>query len=499
MSARARLSLFAGLIALIIFSAAGALPGVSPAAAQRPAVRVYVLEGGHRPSDLAVAQALRDRGFQVTRGVNTSAFDGTRVNLADYDVLVTLYTSGWTTPVPEAGLAAIRAYVEGGGGLVTGEWFGWRGQLSEIMPSTNCLWNTATQTSYTQVAPHPLINAGLPISFTFNLGDFSGSETCLVARPEATVFYSSSNGGGTPGQVGLAAWNVGLGRVAAFSTLLSETELASTEYRTLFQNTVAWSADVRDATPPTVRSVELAAAGGIVRQQQVELSIKAADKGGAGVGSIIVAEYVFSGDEADAWRLVSTSGWRRYRQPGATLSWTLSPSPGVHYLRVFAADRAGNISREPGVVFVNYTPSGATPIGLDEAHIYRVTPGNLPLATARMRVAAGNPDLYVSGPGVSSAPVSDEPVEEISFVPQGGVYELGVIGFEAGAYSLEIGPAPLAGSDGRAEIERRGRGSVINLFPPEPLGEPGDLPTPPADIGELAMEPMVYLPALSRP
>lgn len=504
MTARAR-RLIAALAALALLAALGGLPAPREAVAQRPAVRVYVLEGADRPSDLEVAQALRERGFSVTRGVATHLFDGTQAALADYDVVVVLYTANWNLPVPPEGLAAIRAYVEGGGSLVTGEWFSWRGQLGDMMPTVNCRWNTAPSTTYTQVAPNPLINAGLPISFTFSLGDFAGSETCLEARPEATVLYSSSNGGGgdpaTGAKVGLAAWNVGQGNVAAFSTLLSAAELASAEYRTLFQNTVGWAADVRDATPPNIQSVELTSAGGLVRSRDVTLSVKAQDRGGAGMGAVIVAEYVFSGDESDTWRLVATSGWRLYRQPGLTFRWTLDDTPGVHYLRVFAADRAGNISREPGVVFTNYQGAGPTPIGLDEGHLYRLALSAAPAATARLEVLAGNPDLYVRGPGVLETPISDAPLELISFPVTGGVYELGVIGHAAGAYTLDVAAGALVAPAGEGVVGplRRGRGSVINAFPPEPEGGPEDLPTPPPPgEGLLGLEPAVYLPAVRR-
>lgn len=503
MAARAPRPLLTALAILILLAGiVGA--SVAPDAAAQPQqrVRVYVLQGDEPASDQAVAQALGDRGFDVTRGVATHSFDGSQADLGGYDVLVALYTANWNQPVPPAGLQAIRAYVEGGGSLVTGEWFGWRGQLAELMPSVNCGWNTAASTTYTQVAANPLIGAGVPASFSFALSNFSGSETCLQARPEATVFYGSSNGGGRGGGVGLAAWNVGQGRVAAFSTLLGAAELASVAYRTLFQNTVGWAAQVRDATPPRVQSVELAGAGGMVRGREVELTVRATDSGGAGLGSVIVAEYVFSNDDDDAWRLASTSGWRLYRQPRATLSLTLGDEPGVHYLHVYAADRAGNISREPAVVFVNYQPPGPTPIGLDVAHLYRFALSRTPTAVARMRVEAGNPDLYVQGPGVQIAPVSDLPVEEISFAATAaGVYEVGVLGHQAGAYSLELegdSRGRPAGDDDEYEILRRGRGSVINAVPYEPVGDSGDLPAPPAEDAGVGREPAVFLPAVQR-
>lgn len=502
MTARALMHQIAALAALILIVAAGATFGAPRAEAQTPQAtpaRIYVLRGADPPSDNAAIQALRDRGFAVTRGVATPDFDGSQAALADFDVLVVLYTANWARPMPPAGLSAIRAYVEGGGALVTGEWFGWRGQLSDLMPSVNCGWNSAAETTYTQVAPSPTISATLPLSFTFPLADFDGSETCLQARPEATVFYSSSNGGGKGTRTGLAAWNVGQGRVAAFSTLLSAVELANDSYRTLFQNTVAWMVDVSDATPPVVRSVDLPSAGGLVRDRAVQLEVVAADRGGAGMGSVHLAEYVFSGDPGSAWRLVGWSGWQRYRQPGARLNWTLSDTPGVHYLVVFAADRAGNLSREPGVAFVSYEPAEPVAIELDAIHIYRVRP-TWPLASVRMQVAEGNPDLYVFGPGVSFAPESDAAVEQTSFTPQPGVYQIEVVGYQAGAYTLDYGSDPLSsagGGDG-SQLERRGRGSVINLFPSEPEGDIGTLPAPPVEPPGAGPEPRLYLPALQR-
>lgn len=492
----------AALSAFILVAALGAVVGAPRVEAQIRAAapaQIYVLRGGDAPSDNAAIQALRDRGFAVTRGVATSDFDGSQAALADYDVLVVLYTANWVQPMPPAGLSAIRSYIQGGGALVTGEWFGWRGQLSDLMPSLNCGWNTTTETTYTQVAPSPTIGATLPPSFTFPLADFAGSETCLQARPEATVFYRSSNGGGKGDQTGLAAWNVGLGRVAAFSTLLSAVELSNSSYRTLFQNTVAWMIDVNDATPPVVRSVDLPSAGGLARDRAVQVDVVATDRGGAGMGAVHLAEYVFSGDPDRAWRLVGASGWQRYRQPGARLTWTLSDTPGVHYLVAFAADRAGNISRSPGVAMVSYAPAGPVAIGLDAIHIYRVRPGAMPQASVRMQATAGNPDLYVFGPGVSFAPESDAAVEQTSFTPQPGVYQIEVVGFAAGAYTLDYGSdlLPAAGGDG-SQLQRRGRGSVINLFPSEPDGDTGALPAPPVDGPGALPEPMVYLPALQR-
>lgn len=206
------------------------------------AASVYVLRGDNEASDTAVIEALQEAGFAVTSGVTTPAWDGTQANLQAYDVVVILYNQNWSSSLNVEGMRAINRYLRSGGGLVTGEWFIWRGssELTEFLPARNCGWNSGTTTTYSRATPDPLINAGLPASFSFDLGNFSGRESCFEAMPNATVFYSSSNGGGRADAPGLVGWTLQLGRVASFSTLLSATELADNNYRRLFTNTVTW-------------------------------------------------------------------------------------------------------------------------------------------------------------------------------------------------------------------------------------------------------------------
>lgn len=503
MSAPARRRLLALVAALVLVTlvlthvplpAALAQPGRVP--------RVYVLRGGDAASDAAVVEALRARGLEVVSGVETPAFDGSQVRLRDFDVLVVLYTQNWQTPPLDAGLQAIASFVEQGGGLVTGEWFGWRGRLAALMPAINCGWNSAARTAYTLVAPHPAVNQDLPGSFAVNLANLSGSESCLQPRPAASVLYSSSNGGGRDGGgAGLVAWNYERGRVAQFSTLISATELASTEYRALFQNVVSWLATTRDTTPPAIREISAPGAGLLLAGREATLSFSASDSGGSGLGAYFILEQVFSGDLANAWTVARTSGWQPYRPPGVNLSWTLSDQPGMHYLQVYVADRAGNISRQPGVVLLNYRPA-LVPIGQDEVHIYRVTPGANRRTQVRMEVGAGNPDLYVFGPGVSFNPESDAAVEETSFVAQAGVYQVEVEGYQAGSYRLSLAldlAAPLAAPvDQPGGLERRPRISVLALNPPEPANNPGVLPGAPVEETLAGRSETIYLPILRQ-
>jgi hypothetical protein len=151
-------------------------------------------------------------------------------------------------------MVALREYILGGGAVVTGEWFMWSiftRQVEEIVPvlpiSDYCGYNKAASTTYKALLSDPTINNGLPpnLHFTISLSNFTGTESCFVQQAGAEVFYSSSNGGGRPGAPGLLGWNVGGGRIASFSTLLTAIALMNSEYRRLFVNTVEWAAEVR--------------------------------------------------------------------------------------------------------------------------------------------------------------------------------------------------------------------------------------------------------------
>jgi hypothetical protein len=147
----------------------------------------------------------------------------------------------------DAGQREISDFVENGGGMVTGEWFIWSvnsrfASLSPLAPVeiTN-QFNTASNTTYTQVTPDPIINRNLPASITFNLSNINGSESVFSPREGATNFYSSSNGGGISGSGGVVGWKYGEGKVVSFSTTIGNTEMADVNYAQLFKNAVQWA------------------------------------------------------------------------------------------------------------------------------------------------------------------------------------------------------------------------------------------------------------------
>jgi len=246
----ARKLLTVGLILSVALALTPTTTGQTPQWSDPSGLKVYILRGGDPASDNAVAQALQERGHVPTLGVETPDWNGSQANLNDFDVVVILITANWARALSSQGIEAIRNYIVNGGAVVTGEWFIWKTfgdqTIGPLMPVVDyCGWNYNTTTTYTQLAPDSVINSGLPVTLTLSLSDFAGTESCFRPRAEARIFYSSSNGGGQPRAAGLLGWDVQGGRVASFSTLIANSELANTDYRRLFVNTVEWVALVR--------------------------------------------------------------------------------------------------------------------------------------------------------------------------------------------------------------------------------------------------------------
>jgi hypothetical protein len=492
------------LSAALLAAAALALAGVPGAAAAQPGPDVVVLGGGDEAATTAVLAALQARGLSAARGPESASFSGDSKDLKGAEVVVLLNNTGPNARLSARGADALSRFVEKGGGLVAGQWSLLDPQIAPLMPAVHCGLNSARATTFSRVAPHPFIIEGVPQSFTIALSSVSGSEGCLQPRDEALVLYASSNGGGRENAAGLASWNAGKGRAAAFSTTLGATELQSAELRTLFQNTVAWLASTRDSTPPRVRSFVVSGAGGVVSSRQVQITLTASDSGGSGVGSYLIREYGFSGNLSDGWASLGAVSWQPYQQPGASFTWTLGDRPGVHYLQAFVADRAGNITPAATVAVVNYRPEQVS-IGQDELHIYRIAPGAGVATEVRMDVRAGNPDLYVFGPAVTFTPESDDPVERTNFTARDGVYQIEVEGHVAGSYSLAVTTAaaptaavPFAPGPGGHGLDRRPRISFSAVEPPAPPEDPSGLPAPSADPAAAPPLEEVFLPMVRQ-
>jgi hypothetical protein len=441
---------------------------------------VYLLRGGDKAADDAVLVALREGGFDVVTGVQSHQFDGTQASLAAYDAVVLLYNQNWQRSLDSAGLSSIRNYVAGGGGLITGERIIADGDLVDIAPASSCGTSNARQTQYQQFSIEPTINAGLPVSFTLELASYGGSsETCFDVKSTANVFYISSNGGGRPGGPGLVGWRSGSGRVASFSTLLSDRELINNNYRRLLQNTVRWAARPDDTAPPLIEEFAIAESGRLLDTRAVSIDLRVSDEG-SGPSHYYLAELVFNGDrDAPAWQLVQHSGWKVYDEP--TIAWTLDVTPGVHYMLAWVSDHAGNMSAAPSSDFVSYRPEEAVALGKNAIDLYRIQPDAGQDVVVRMDVASGDPDLYVwnSAEALLGAAEADLPTERVSFVTDGDIYQIEVDGFTAGSYTLTLDATQQAVSN-EAQLNGRPRGRTINGIGDTPDGDDVDLPPLPA-------------------
>gem|GEM_PF-3592391 len=483
----------------------------TPALAVRPGEpgRAYLLRGGDAAGDNAAADALRQAGFTVEVGVETPDFTGAQANLSRYDLVLALYNANIGRSLSPAGASALARFVERGGGLITGEWLTWQSaslglaELAALLPATSCGINTATSTTFTELVPNPVIGANLPDSFGVTLANLSGSEGCLEPRDEAAVLYTSSNGGGRPGSPGLVIWNPpnSSGRVASFSTLLSGAELASPAMRRLLQNTAMWVGEGRDLTPPTIRAFTLSGAGTLTSSRDVTIDVRANDRGGARLGSYYVVEYTYSGDPNNPWRVAQRSDWVAWGNgANRSIPWRLTDEAGAHYLQLFLADRAGNVSSTPGLDFISYQPAVAT-IALDQQRIYHLRPAAGSTMRVRLDVVSGNPDLYVftlDRDGLSFHPGSDQPVEQVDIASDGGIYQVEVEGHIAGSYRLSAAPASAGNNPPRPNPRVRARSSIITIRSVAPEVGDADLPAPPAEEGPAVVGRIIYLPLLTR-
>jgi hypothetical protein len=207
---------------------------------------VLALSSGNAAEDAAVVSVLESHGHSVDLGPQYTGFNGS-LSLAGYDSVLLLANYNWPAGnMPAAGQTALVNFVSGGGGLVTGEWTVWKSAaqvgvfqtLDDAIPVVPTgLFRTAIgPTVYTQSTPDPILNAGVPATFSFVADNIGGTETQFNPRPGATVFYTSNYPA-----AGVIGWDYGLGRTISFSTVIGPLELADPNYSRLLSNAVTWS------------------------------------------------------------------------------------------------------------------------------------------------------------------------------------------------------------------------------------------------------------------
>lgn len=233
---------------------AGALATVSLPAS---AVSVYVTSSGNAGADANLTTALQSFGHAVTVGASYLDLDGSQP-IGNFDVVYLQVNYNWGSgsgQSPLAGQTALVNYVNGGGGLVTTEWLLWRigtnpgsffTALSPILPvAPTPSFDSLGLVTFAQVMADPVVNAGLPASFSTPLADIGGTRTHGNARAGATTYYSMNDG-----YAALAGWDRGSGRVLSFTTTNGAAQVGDPEFRRLLSNTLDFAAGER--TPPPV-------------------------------------------------------------------------------------------------------------------------------------------------------------------------------------------------------------------------------------------------------
>ena len=174
-----------------------------------------------------------------------------------------------------------------------------------------------------------------------------------------------------------------------------------------------------DNVAPTVTGVTINNGQAFTSDRAVTVHSSAADAG-AGNSHLLLIEYTF--DQAlNTWHAVQATPWIPYLE-AQNKSWVLDPSPGAHYLQVWASDRAGNISPQAMLAIINYLPATDF-ISVGEVRIYRHWFALPQMATLTLTSHA-NTDLYIWDQGDNSVAQSlDAASHHVEFTSSNQLYQ----------------------------------------------------------------------------
>ncbi len=224
------------------------------------AQEVLVLSSGNAALDTAVLDVLAANGLNGTIGPQYWEFTGTQ-NLCGYDCVYMQANVNWSTGnMPEGGQQAIVDVLNRGGGFVTTEWSVWKsgvGSLATLAAafavSPSAVFNSTASTTYAESVTDPVINAGLPASFTFDMDNYAGTNNSLVPKAGASVFYTSS-----ALDNGVVGWDYGAGRSIHLSACAGPISLADPNFSRLLANAMKWSFGRPDTCIPDLTSGAIA-------------------------------------------------------------------------------------------------------------------------------------------------------------------------------------------------------------------------------------------------
>lgn len=233
-----------------------ALAGVASLA---QAADVLVFSSGDGEVDAAAVGLLESAGHDVTVGVQIWELTGTE-DLSAHDSILALCGPNWYqiySNFTEPAQQLIADYANAGGGIVFSEWIGYSTQfgaaLPEILPTTYQYYATNESITLNRAsapgADGTTVTCQMPQSVSAPADDFSGTESVLVAKPGATVFFDSETAGGA----GVAGWNVGSGRVLQFSSTIGPNLLTDFTFSRLVLNAIEWTTETEPCAADIVR------------------------------------------------------------------------------------------------------------------------------------------------------------------------------------------------------------------------------------------------------
>ena len=204
--------------------------------------RVLVLSSSDSELDQLVVTALKRFGNNVTVGPEYSLLDST-TSFGEFDVVYLQANANWMTDdMPIEGQQALARWVRCGGGLLTVEWTTWKAaaltlttlqQVFPVEPSTG--YGATALAAYERVGNDETVHFGLPARIVFPSDDFGGTETDLLPREGATVFYDSEER-----LAGVVGWEIEEGRAASVSSTAGPAALGEADYARLLGNLVSW-------------------------------------------------------------------------------------------------------------------------------------------------------------------------------------------------------------------------------------------------------------------
>lgn len=189
---------------------------------------------------------------------------------------------------------------------------------------------------------------------------------------------------------------------------------------------------------PTITSVRINRGAAATSNPDVEVTVDATDAW-PGVQAVFLVEYEYNLGIVRWLPVQQSSGWQPWRA-GQGIPWRLLSTPGMKYVRVWVADKAGNISEAAGAV-VNYIPA-ETHMQQTHTDIYRYALNQRDRLSIRLEVVTGTVDLYVWSNDASSQLRSSQRVSttvDLSFVAaRSGTYQVEADGVTSAQYRLVI-------------------------------------------------------------